>query len=256
MAQKTLSTLRQLSVSEKEKIYRQYLGLVVDIAERYVNRSPGFTLEDLIGEGILGLFLAAEKFDEQMGYRFSTYATWWIKQSINRALTEHGKMIRIPLNMIEDLSKYAKVREKLWQELGREPLIEDVAAAMKITIKRAQQIRKFLENPSKIFSLEGLQKNDENSISPEFIEDPKVISPVELAFENIFKEDLPKTLQKTLTPREEKIIKMRFGLEDDIDHTLREIAKEMESNRETIRLTIKKALARLRREERRLKKES
>jgi RNA polymerase primary sigma factor len=239
--------LRELSVSEKEKIYQQHLGLVVSIAKKYIGRSPGFTFGDLIDEGFLGLFRAAEKFDKQKGCRFSTYATWWIRQSITRALSGHGRTIRIPAYIIEASRKYRKVRQKLSQELEREPLIEEIAAAMEITIDRVQQIRKFLENPSEIFSLERPPEEDENSILSELIEDIRVISPVESASRNILKEDLEKTL-KSLTSREEKIIKMRFGLEG-IEYTLQEIADEMGLSRERIRQIIKKALARLRRNE-------
>lgn len=251
--------LRELSIEEKEKIYRQNVGLVVDIAKRYINRSPGFGFEDLISEGILGLFKAAEKFDEQKGYRFSTYATWWIRHFINRALNERGRTIRIPLNIIEGLSKYTKARKKLSQELSREPLIEEMAAAMKITIFRTRQIRKFLENSPKIISLETSLEEDKHGILSEFIEDTKAVSPVAEASRNIFKEGLEKTL-KSLTSREEKIIKLRFALEDGIDHTLKEIAKEIGLSRARIQQIVKEALARLRRNEerrlRRLKKES
>lgn len=246
---------RELSVSEKEKIYQQYLGLVISIAKRYIGRSPGFAFEDLIQDGFLGLFRAVEKFDGQRGYRFSTYAFWWIRQSIEIALNERGRTIHIPSHMIEALSKYRKVGKKLSQELGREPLIEEMAAAMGITINRAQRIRECLENPPKIISLETPMKEDENSIFSEFIEDPKTTSPVALASRNIFKEDLEKTL-KSLTLREEKIIKMRFGLEDGIEYTLEEIGEEIGLSRERVRQIIKKALVRLRRnEERGLKKE-
>lgn len=251
MKQKTV--LRELSVSDKEKIYRQHLGLVVDIAKKYVGKSPDFGFEDLISAGVLGLFRAAEKFDERKGCKFSTYATRWIKQSINRALDEGGRTIRISLNMIENLSKYRKVRKKLWQELNREPLIEEIAAAMKITIDRTWQIRKCLENPSKIISLERFWDKDENSILSEFLEDKKVISPVALASGNILKEHL----QRILTIREEKIIKLRFGLEDGINHTLEEVGREMGLSKEIIRRIVKKALAKLKRiEERGLKEES
>jgi len=241
--------LRELSVLEKEKIYQQHLGLVVNIAKRHINRSPGFTFEDLISEGILGLFKAAEKFDVKRGFKFSTYATWWIRESIERALNERGKTIHIPGHIIEASRKYRKVRQKLFRELGQEPLTEEIAAAMKITIDRAQRIRKFLENPSKIISLETLLGEDEDNISLEFIEDPKVALPVALAFENIFKEDLEKTL-KSLTPREEKIIKMRFGLaEDGKEHTLQEIADEMGLSKTRIQQIVKRVLARLRKKE-------
>ena len=229
--------LRELSVLEKEKIYQQHLGLVVNIAKRHINRSPGFTFEDLISEGILGLFKAAEKFDVKRGFKFSTYATWWIRESIERALNERGKTIHIPGHIIEASRKYRKVRQKLFRELGQEPLTEEIAAAMKITIDRAQRIRKFLENPSKIISLETLLGEDEDNISLEFIEDP------------IFKEDLEKTL-KSLTPREEKIIKMRFGLaEDGKEHTLQEIADEMGLSKTRIQQIVKRVLARLRKKE-------
>ena len=255
MAKRKSTKLRELSVSEKEEIYQQHLRLVISIAKKYIGRSPDFTFEDLIQEGILGLFLAAERFNAQKGCRFSTYAFRWIKQSISRALDERGRTIRVPAYIIK-LSKYVKVRKKLSQKLEREPLTEEMAVAMKITIEKVRRIERFLENPLKTSSLKIPWKNDGNGVSLELIKDPKVISPVAEASRNILKEDLEETLERSLTFQEEKIIKLRFGLKDGIDHTLREIAEEIGLSREGIRQIIKKALARLRREKRRSKKES
>ena len=236
--------LRELSYLEKEKIYRQHIGLVVSIAKRYAGRSPHLSFEDLIQEGILGLFRAAEKF-EQKGYKFSTYATWWIKMFITKALAEQGKIIRIPFNKIEALNKYRKVRKKFLQELGREPLIEEIAAAMKINVNEVQQIRKIFQNSLRVISLETPIKEIKDSTLSESIEDKKVISPVVLASRNVLKEGLEESFGAILTPREEKIIKLRFGLEDGIDHTLKEIGQEIGFCRERVRKTIKKSLKRL-----------
>jgi len=239
--------LRDLSAEEKEKIYHQYIKLVSFIAKKYIKRSPNFTFEDLIQEGILGLFQAAEKFNEQKGYRFSTYAFWWIRQAITRALANQSRTIRIPTNMIRSLTKYKNSERKLLEKLNRKPQIEEIAAEMKITINRAQQIKKCMANSLNIFSLEKPVGGDEyNSSLSEFIEDKKETLPEELASRNILKEDLERTIEKTLTAREEKIIKMRFGLEDGVDHTLEKIGQEMGLSRERIRQIIKKALRELR----------
>jgi len=237
--------LRELSISEKEEIYRQHIGLVVFIAKRYIGKSPNFTFEDLIQEGILGLFKAAERFDKQKGYKFSTYASWWIRQAITRALTEQGRTIRIPISMLNALKKYAKTERMLLKKLGREPLAEEMAAEMGTNVKRIRQIKKFLESPSKIIPLKEVLGGNKENASSEFLKNEEMITPEKLAFRNFLKEDLKKFFREFLTEREKEIIEMRFGLKDGIAHTLEEISQETGLSRERVRQIIKESLKKL-----------
>lgn len=245
---KTILKTRELSDSEKEKLYCEHIGLVVSIAKKHLGKSSNFTFEDLIQEGILGLFSAAERFDPEKGYRFSTYASWWIRQAITRAITKNGKIIRIPLHIIEKSTKYMAARKNLIQELEREPLIEEIAAAMGMEIDEAHRIRQSLQNLPVVVSLESPVGEYEESLAG-FIEDKDTPSPVILASKNVLVEELEKDLEVILTEREEKIIKLRFGLEDDKPRTLEETAKEVGLTRERVRQIIMKALERLKRYE-------